>query len=132
MTRFQSEKANATACQTLVDFGLSIHNSVGPAEQGSLLDIYAALHNTKGAVLGHVNKPQEAPQHIKRFLDAQRRLCSAAGGVRSSKLAAAYSELALAHLACGDTDEVLRLLKEPTTIRRGLPTFTPTDLYNPL
>lgn len=132
MTRFQSEKANATACQTLVDLGLSIHNSAGPSEQNSMLDIYAALHNTKGGVLGRVNKPQEALQHMKHFLDAQHRLCSAAGGVPSSKLAAAYSELALAHLACGDTDEVLSLLKESSTIRRGLLTFTPTDLYNPL
>ena len=97
-----------------------------------MLDIYAALHNTKGGVLGRVNKPQEALQHMIHFLDAQHRLCFAASGVPSSKLAAAYSELALAHLVCGDTDEVLPLLKKSSTIRRVLPTFTSTELYNPL
>ena len=132
MTRFQSEKANATACQTLVDLGLSIYNDAGPSGQKAMLDIYAALHNTKGGVLARINKPHEALQHMKHFLDAQQRLCSAPGGGPSGKLAAAYSELALAHLACGNTDKVLPLLMESTTIRRGLPTFNPTDLYNPL
>ena len=132
MTRFQSEKANAKACQSLVYLALSIYNDAGPSEQDSMLDICAALHNVKGGVLARVNKPHEALQHMKHFLDAQQRPCSAAGRVPSGKLAAAYSELALAHLACDDTKEVLPLLKESTTIRQGLPAFTPTDLYNPL
>ena len=69
---------------------------------------------------------------MEYFLDAQQRVCSAPGRVPSGKLAAAYSKLALAHLARGDTDKVLPLLKESNTIRRSLPNFNPTDSYNPL
>ncbi|KAI9776718.1 MAG: hypothetical protein M1816_005147 [Peltula sp. TS41687] len=129
---FQSEKANVTGCQTLVDIGLLVYQSAELTEQDSMLDVYAALHNTKGGILGRVNKPQKALEHMSLFLDAQKRLCSGAGGVASSKLAAAYSELALAHLECGETKEVLSLLEQSSAIRKSLETFNPIDLYNPL
>lgn len=132
LPRFQSEQANAVACLTLLDHGFMVYEGAERKEQDLMLDILSALHNTKGAYFGRVNMPKEASYHMGQYLEDQKQIRANFGGKPSAKLAAAYSELALAQLECGESKDVISLLKQSSAIRKQLKTFTAIDLYNPL
>ena len=111
-------------------------------ERDPLLDILSALHNTRAAIFGRLNKPKEALGDMNRYLEIQRQIQASSSSKGSSKLAAAYSEVARARLACiqleddslgtESIEEIPRLLSFSTTIRRNLDGFKAVDLYNAL
>ncbi|KAL8946870.1 MAG: hypothetical protein Q9222_006790 [Ikaeria aurantiellina] len=130
--RFQVEKANPVASSQLLDNGYTVYESAQHEEQNSMLDVLSALHNTRGACCGRINKPKEASEAMQKYLEVQEQIHASSGGKPSGKLAAAYSELALTQIECGQDKDVLRLLGKSTAMRQQLETFTPIDLYNPL
>lgn len=95
-----------------------------------MIDILSALYNTKGAYFGPINKPKEACIEIKNYLGTQERINSYSGGKLSAKLAAAYSELALAQLECGEPRDVISLQEKSSAMRKMLPMFNLINLYN--
>ncbi|KAL9010326.1 MAG: hypothetical protein Q9173_004727 [Seirophora scorigena] len=129
---FQVEKANAVAAWQLLDHGHTVYERAEREEQKSMLDILSALHNTKGAYFGRINEPKEASEAMGKYLEVQKQIQAISGEKPSAKLAAAYSEFALAQLERGQDQDVISLLRESSAMRRQLDTFTNLDLYNPL
>ncbi|KAL9621734.1 MAG: hypothetical protein Q9160_003852 [Pyrenula sp. 1 TL-2023] len=128
---FQYEQGNASQSHRYADYGIKIYYSLVQSKQQEMLDLYAALQNTKGVAFDAMDRPLEAIKHINEFLHAQESLCKWSGK-QTAKLAAAYSELAKARLECGQTDGVLELIEQSKRIRKNLHGFNELDFFNPL
>lgn len=96
------------------------------------LDLQSALHNTAGAIALCLSNPAQGLQSNEKFKEVQDRLFKRTG-VETTKLAAAYSELGMAHVLCGNSsNEVLNLFQESEDIRRRINGFVQVNLFSTL